>query len=136
MIFLDQHIMFVQSYSLIIMQNWEDKNFLIELVLTQHQSIQLDDCIYSNDDAISVLLICDVESFVTALHLWCQKWEIHLICNHQIRCSFSIINRELQFIKLLSDECRWFKIYSRIKLQMRIFDKKDKFDSAFIDSFN
>ncbi len=61
--------MFVYSYDLIVVRNREDKNSLVELVLTRYQSIQLDDSICRNDDAMSVLPIRDVESLVIAFHL-------------------------------------------------------------------
>lgn len=118
------------------MQNWEDQNFLIELVLTWYQFIQLDDDVCCNSDAMSVLSIRDIKCFVVAFYLRCQKWEIHLIYYHQMRCSLSIINKELQFLKLIKDECKWFELYSKIELRARIFDKKDEFNSAFINSFN
>ena len=85
---------------------------------------------------MSALLICNFESFVTAFHLRCEEWEIHLICSHQTRYSLPITNRGLQLLKLVRGECRRFKSYSKVRLRPRTLDKRDGFDLAFIDGFD
>ena len=132
----NQSIMVIDSYSPMIVRDREGKDLPVELILTRHQSIQLDDSICRNGSAMSVPSIRDIECFVAAFYLRCQKREKHLVRRHQTRRRLPIINRRLQFLKLVGSECRRFEPYSKVGLRARTFDERDGFNSTLIDGYD
>lgn len=55
----------------------------MELLLTTHQTKQLDKSSYRKCHAVGILTVGDIKGCSTALHLACQEREVHIVSGHE-----------------------------------------------------
>lgn len=74
----------VNSYQLVVMGDGEGQDLAIQFLLAAYEPEELDGSPDSNNHAVGILAICDVQRRGSALHLACQEGEVYQVRRHKI----------------------------------------------------
>ncbi len=118
LIFLNYSVMVIDSHDSIIMRDRKDENFSIKLFFALYSFVEFDDLSYDKSYTVSILSICNIESYNVALYLARQKQEVHSPRNYKVE-SIAIryfANKEFKLFELLVRKCRSFESHEIIEL--------------------
>lgn len=79
---INHRIVSVDSDRPVIMRDGKGKNFSVKLHFTINESEEIYSSSYRKGHAISILSVCDIERCGAALHLACEKREVHVKRSH------------------------------------------------------
>ena len=129
-------VMAIDPHRPVIMQDEKGEDLLVQLFLMLHWFKEFNKSSDSNSHTVCVLVIDNVKSSSTALHLADEERKVHSHCGHEVgdKFEFNLINKRFKLLQLFLCKCRTLEPHWIVELWMSIM-KRDCTVSAFIDTF-
>ena len=99
-----------------IVRNRKNKNFTIQFFFVFHSSKKFDKNFNSDDHAMRVLTIDNVEIDSVTFYFADKKEKVYSHCNYKINNKFEFTHERFKFYLLFFDECELFESHRKIEL--------------------